>query len=180
MQDALLLIEIQNDYFPGGKMELVDPISAANNARRLLQHFRNAKLPVIHVQHLSTHAGATHLLPGTEGAEFNEAVLPMEGEPVVVKHLPNGFYQTDLLGILRKLQVKNLAVAGMMTHRSIDSTVRTAREHGFDVYLYGDACAARDLMLDGERVAARDVQTAFLAALHWKFALVVRTDDIDD
>jgi len=53
LKTGLLLIDLQNDYFPGGKMELTDIMQAAEKARRLLDHFRNTNLPVCHVQHVS-------------------------------------------------------------------------------------------------------------------------------
>lgn len=179
MQDALLLIDIQNDYFPGGRMELVDPLSAATRAGRLLNRFRKAGLPVIHVQHISVQPGATFFLDDTFGAKIHEAVAPKDGETVVVKHRPNSFCQTDLLDILRSRNAASLAVAGMMTHMCIDSSVRAASELGFDVTLFADACATRDLIYDGDRVPARDVQAGFLAALQWMFATVMRTDDLE-
>ena len=66
---ALVIIDIQNDYFPGGKMELEGADAAAANAAKVLRQFREKKLPVIHVRHLSTRAGATFFLPGTAGAD---------------------------------------------------------------------------------------------------------------
>lgn len=97
MTTALILIDLQNDYFPGGTMELVGAKAAVAQAARLLQAFRQRGLPVFHVQHIATRPGATFFLPGTPGAEIHRAVKPSEGEPAMVKHFPNAFRETALL-----------------------------------------------------------------------------------
>lgn len=88
---ALLLVDIQNDYFPGGAMELVGPVEAAENARRLLDAFRQQKRRVIHIQHIATRPNATFFLPGTPGAEIHPLVAPLQDEVVLQKHYPNSF-----------------------------------------------------------------------------------------
>ena len=179
MNQALLLIDIQNDYFPDGAMELVGSLAALGGARRLLEHFRKGNRPVYHVQHLSTRPGATFFIPNTPGADIHQDLTPRQGETIVSKNWPNSFFQTNLLELLRDTGITNLAVAGMMTHMCVDTTVRAARDLGFITTLYGDACATRDLTFDGTTVRAGDVQTAYLAALSGMFATVTKTDSLD-
>lgn len=162
---GLLLVDIQNDYFPGGAMEVEGSVAAAGRAAELLSLFREKRLPVFHVRHVSVRPGATFFLPGTFGAEIHETVTPREGEPVTVKNFPNSFRETDLLASLRKAGVTRLVVAGMMTHMCIDSTVRAAFDIGLSTVVVSDACATRTLVLGGESVPAAQVQLAFLAAL---------------
>ena len=76
MNNCLVLVDLQNDYFPGGNMELVGIEEAAANAQILLNKFRKAKLPIIHIQHISAHPGATFFLPETDGANINQRVTP--------------------------------------------------------------------------------------------------------
>ena len=170
MPTALLLIDIQNDYFPGGAMELAGSVQAGERAGALLAAFRARGLPVIHVQHVSTRAGATFFLPDTPGVEINACVAPRPGETVVRKHFPNGFRDTPLLEHLRRGDVTALVVAGMMTHMCVDTTVRAAFDLGLVVRLAHDACATRALAFGGSTVAAADVQSAFIAALNGLFA----------
>lgn len=174
---ALLLIDIQNDYFPGGSMELAGALEALANARRLLDRHREQGLPVIHVQHLATRSDATFFLPGSEGAEIRRELAPEKGEHLIVKHFPNSFHQTDLLELLRRNEVTKLTVAGMMTHMCVDTTVRAAKDLGLDVVLYGDACATRALSYDGVTVPAEQVQIAYLAGLNGLFAEVRKTEE---
>lgn len=178
MPSALLLIDLQNDYFPGGTMELVGAEAAVTKAATLVQTFRRNTLPVIHVQHIAKRAGATFFLPGTSGAEIHPSVAPAQGEPLVIKHFPNSFRETTLHDLLRSLNVSKLVVAGMMTHMCVDTTVRAATDLGYQCHLAGDACATRDLQFAEERVSARDVQVSYLAALHGSFATVSSTQEL--
>jgi len=172
MTQALVLIDLQNDYFPGGRMELAGADAAVRQAAALLAAFRQRGLPVLHVQHISTRAGAIFFLPDTPGAEIHEAVRPAAGEPVIVKHFPNAFRETGLLEALRASGATRLVVAGMMTHMCVDTTVRAAADLGFSCALAQDACATRRLQFAGREVAAEDVQAAYLAALNGSFASV--------
>jgi nicotinamidase-related amidase len=173
MTQALLIVDIQNDYFPGGKMELVGSPEAAQRARELLQAARAAGAPVFHVQHVSTRPGATFFLPGTEGQRIHADVQPAEGETVITKNFPNSFRDTGLGDALRAAGVKRLVIAGMMTHMCIDATTRAAADAGYECVLAHDACATRDLAFGGTTVPAAQVHAAFLAALNGAYAKVV-------
>jgi nicotinamidase-related amidase len=178
MSSALILIDIQNDYFPGGAMEVVGATAAANQAAKLLAAFRRKALPVIHIQHIATRAGATFFLPDTKGVEIHELVRPQQGEPVFQKHFPNSFRETVLLDYLRKGGIDQLVIAGMMTHMCIDTTVRAAADLGFSCLLAQDACATRALSFNGVEVAAEDVQVSYLAALGGLFAKIAFARDL--
>lgn len=175
---ALLLIDIQNEYFPGGKMELVGAQAAGASARLLLERFRKAGLPVIHVRHEETEAGAGVFRPGTPGADIQEAVKPLPGETVITKHFPNAFLETALAERLKALGVKRLVVAGMMTHMCVDASVRAAADQGFDCLLASDGCATRNLKWGGDTVPAASVQASFLAALGGAYARVLPAREI--
>ena len=178
MNQALVIVDIQNDYFPGGSMELVGSDAAAVEAARLLAAFRERGTPIFHIQHVSTRPGAIFFLPDTEGVKIHESVAPLASETVITKHFPNSFRETGLLEALRAAKVERLAIAGMMTHMCIDATTRAAADLGFQCELAHDACATRDLSFGGSKVAARDVHTAFLASLNGAFAKVIAAKDI--
>jgi nicotinamidase-related amidase len=175
---ALVVIDIQNDYFPGGAMELEGAEAAGAKAGAVIRNFREKKLPVIHVRHLSVRPGATFFLPGTPGAEIHASVRPSAGETVIEKNFPNSFRGTALEKHLKDSGVKNLVVAGMMTHMCVDASVRHAADLGYKVTLLGDACATRAQSYAGETVPARQVHAAFLAALNGFYAKVVNTHEL--
>ena len=178
MNQALIIIDIQNDYFPGGAMELDGSPEAASRAGRLLEGFRRKSLPVIHVQHVSTRPGATFFLPDTPGVEIHESVAPTAGETVFRKHYPNSFRDTPLLDHLRGQGIDRLVIAGMMTHMCIDTSTRAAADLGFQCTLAHDACATRSLSFGGATVTAPEVQAAFLAAINGSFAKVQAADEV--
>lgn len=178
MNPVLLLIDIQNDYFRGGAMELYGAEEAAAQASRLLDHFRKRNWPRIHIRHENLRPGASFFLPGTSGADLHASVLPIAGEEILLKHFPNSFRETRLLDLLREYEAGPLIVAGMMTHMCVEAGVWAAFDHGFEVWVAEDACATRDLFLGGRKVAAEDVQTAFLAALSQVYARVLPSREI--
>jgi nicotinamidase-related amidase len=178
MGKALLLIDIQNDYFPGGAMELVGSPEAGAKAGRLLRKFREESLPVIHVQHFASRAGATFFVPGTRGVGIHESVFPVEGELVIRKSYPNSFRETPLLDHLHRLGIDQLVIAGMMTHMCVDTTTRAAADLGFACLLAHDACATRELSFGGGTVAAEQVQLSFVAALNGLFAQVLSVEEL--
>jgi nicotinamidase-related amidase len=178
MSIALILIDIQNDYFPGGRMELFDSTEAAGAAARLLGCFRKASWPVYHIQHISSQPNAIFFLPGTPGADIHPSVAPLTNETVITKHYPNSFRETDLLERLKAAGIDQLLICGMMTSMCVDATVRAAFDLGFTCTIAKDACATRDLMLDGETVPARQVQIAFLSPLSAVYAKIRTTDAI--
>jgi nicotinamidase-related amidase len=173
----LLLIDLQNDYFPSGRAELVNGEAAVKNAALLLDLFRRQGLPVIHVQHVSTRPGATFFLPETAGVEIHNAVTPKPGEVVIRKHYPNAFRDTALPETLQKSGERELMIAGMMTHMCVDSSVRAAHDLGFTCTLAHDACATKDLRFGETIIPARQVHDSFVAALGM-FARVAATSSI--
>jgi nicotinamidase-related amidase len=178
MNQALLLIDIQNDYFPGGAMELAGSSEAGIQAGKLLHAFRQNSLPVIHIQHISTGQNATFFLPNTKGVQIHENVAPIEGEAVFQKNYPNSFRGTPLLEHLRRQQITQLVIAGMMTHMCIDTTTRAAWDLGFHCVLAYDACATKPLSFGGITVSAEHVQRTFLAALNGLFAKALSVEEV--
>lgn len=178
MTQALLLIDIQNDYFAGGAMELSGSEAAGEQAGRLLGAFRKAGRPVIHIQHISTRPGATFFLPDTVGVKIHQCVEPHAGETVFQKNHPNSFRDTPLLEHLQQRGISSLVIAGMMTQMCIDTSTRAAADLGFQCILAYDTCATKSLSFAGTTVSAENVQVAFLAALNGLFARVLPVAEI--
>ena len=178
MSSGSILVDLQNDYFPGGTMTLVGIDSAARNARHLLMAYRQARLPVIHIQHLAVHPGATFFLPETAGVEINSLVAPIDEELLIQKFFPNSFRETQLEATLRNSDIADLVICGAMSHMCIDATTRAAFDLGFNCTVAGDACATRDLTFEESTIAAPTVHAAFMAALNGTYAKVAPTRDL--
>ena len=178
MPRTLLIVDIQNDYFPGGAFPLVEPEPAAAAARRLLDSFRAAGDPVVHLRHVWDAPDAEFMRPGTPGVEIHPEVAPAAGEPVIEKAEPNGFLDTPLEETLRERGAGPLVIAGMMTCMCVDATARAASDLGFEVTVAADAVAAPDLEFGGVSVPAASVNAAFLAALADSYGEVLSADEI--
>jgi len=178
MTRALLIVDIQNDYFLGGKMELEGTEPASLRAGELLAAFRKRGLPVIHVQHISVRPGATFFLPDTDGVKIHDNVAPAAHETVIQKHFPNSFRDTGLLEHLKQTGVGELVIAGMMTHMCVDATTRAAADFGFPCVLAHDACATRSLSFGPTRVPAEHVHCSFVSALSGAYATVKSASDL--
>lgn len=176
-KQALVIIDIQNDYFDQGANPLVGSLEASLKAKDILNLFRKKSLPVIHVQHLSVRPDSIFFIPNTEGVEIHENVKPIAGEKIVIKNYPNSFRDTELLDYLKLNNITDLVICGMMTHMCIDATTRAAKDFGFICTIIGDACATKNLQVQENTVVAEDVQTAFLASLNYFYSSVINVKE---
>jgi len=178
---ALLLIDLQNDYYPtyaGAKCPLSGAELAASNAAMLLTEFRKQGLPVIHVRHEFPSDDAPFFLPGSEGAKIHVSVAPIKGEAVILKHQINSFRDTELQKVLAELNVGKLIIVGAMSHVCIDAVTRAAVDFGYECHVAHDACAAIELEFNGITVPENHVHYAFMAALNFGYCNVDSTDEL--
>jgi len=178
VRTALLLVDIQREYFQGGAVPLEGPVEAAVQARKLFAHFRYNHLLAVFIQHVSLDPEAISFRSGSPGVSLYASITPLPGEAIVRKHHPNSFRDTNLLELLRMREVSRLVICGMMTHMCIDATTRAAFDYGFECIIAADACATRELAFAGETVPAAMVQRAFLAALNGTYAKVMNVDEV--
>jgi len=162
---ALLLIDIQEFYFPGGSLPLENPEVASEKAALVLGMFRSSGLPVIHIRH----AG---------GSPIHANVAPLPGEKVITKSEANSFNGTELLGYLKSLKIKRLVLCGMQTHMCLEAATRAAYDYGFKCIVVADACATRNLSWGGRTVPAADVHASTLASLDRFYAKVINAEDL--
>lgn len=180
-QSALLLIDIQNDYFPsfdGSKMPLPDMDAATRNAADLLSAAREAGIKVVHVKHVMPSDAAPFFHPGTSGADLHDSVAPALGEAVVEKARPNSFMGTALEQLLREEKIERLYICGAMSQMCVDATVRSAVDLGFKVTVAHDACAAANVTHEHVSVSAAMVHASIMAPLASSYADVRSTSEI--
>jgi nicotinamidase-related amidase len=178
MNSALIVVDIQLDYFPKGRMEVTGAVECSRMAKQLLEIFRRKNLPIVHIQHIAARPNATFLLPNTEGIDFHENVKPLPGEAVIKKHFPNSFRDTNLEDHLISLQVRELVICGMMSHMCIDATTRAAFDKGYTCTVAHDACATRNAAFNGLDIPAQHVHGAYMAALGAVYAKVLSTEEV--
>lgn len=176
-KQALIVVDIQNDYFPAGKWPLVGVEEAADNAARVIAGFRAAGDLVVHIRHEFTTADAPFFAPGSAGAQLHPKVLNRADEPVVLKHYINSFRETELEAILDQHGIDELVVVGNMSHMCVHGITRAAVDLGYKVTVIHDACATLDLQFNGVTVPAAQVHAAFMAALAFAYAGMASTDE---
>ena len=172
---ALIVIDIQNDYFPGGKWTLEGMDGAADNASRLIAAARTRGDLVVHVRHEFPTADAPFFAPGSPGAQIHPKVQPAGDEAVVLKHQINAFRDTDLKAILDRNGIEEVTIIGAMSHMCIDAGVRAANDLGYTVTVVHDACASRDQEFNGQTVPAAQTHAAYMAALGFGYARTLST-----
>jgi nicotinamidase-related amidase len=175
---ALIIVDLQKDYFQGGKWELEGTAAAATKAAILLKNFRSKGLPVVHIRHEFPTKDAPFFAADSDGAKVHSSVQEIEGEPVVVKHQINSFRETNLKDILEELKVDSVLICGAMSHMCIDAVTRAANDYGYNCLVAHDACATLELEFNGIVVPATQVHAAFMAALGFAYAKVASTDEL--
>lgn len=151
---ALVLIDIQYFYFPGGAMELTEPEKAAEKAKQVLDFFRKKEGLVVHVRH-----------EYNPGGEINKLVAPLESETVFSKKEVNSFLNTGLDEFLKQKHIKKLVLCGMQTHMCLEGATRAAHDLGYECTVIEDACATRDLKFKDVIIPAKQVHYSTLATL---------------
>ena len=172
---SLLIIDAQNEYL-SGPLALSGMKAATANIALLLEAARKAKRPVVHVRHLGTVGGMFD--PQGPRGEFIAGLESTGDEVVIEKRMPNAFNNTGLKEALEKLGHLDLIVCGFMSHSSVSTTVRAAKDYGFRCTLVEDACATRDLPTANGVISAADVQRTEMAIMNDNFATLAQTKNL--
>ncbi|WP_314916452.1 cysteine hydrolase family protein [Pseudomonas helleri] len=172
---SLLIIDAQNEYL-SGPLALAGMEAATANIALLLEAARKAKRPVVHVRHLGTVGGMFD--PQGPRGEFIAGLEPTGDEVIIEKRMPNAFNDTGLQSALEKLGPLDLIVCGFMSHSSVSTTVRAAKDYGFRCTLVEDACATRDLPTANGVISAADVQRTEMAIMNDNFATLAQTKNL--
>ncbi|GAA0315924.1 cysteine hydrolase family protein [Psychrobacter aestuarii] len=174
---ALIIVDIQNEYFPDGKLPLSHIHDTANNAAAILDATRGTDDTIIHIRHEGASKDAERFTPDSKGAQINDIVAPKDGETVITKHYPNAFRDTPLKQLLEDNGIKTLTIIGAMSHMCIDATVRAGFDYGYAVTVVHDACTTMDLSFNGTDVPAAQAHATIMAAFDFLNIDLVTTKD---
>jgi nicotinamidase-related amidase len=171
---ALLLVDIQQGLDDTVYWGSRNNPQFERNVAALLEGFRQAGRPVLHVQHHSVRP-TSPLRPGQAGHDFKPEARPQQGEPIFAKTVNSAFIGTHLEAYLRQEGIARLVVAGLTTDHCVSTTVRMAGNLGFEVWLVGDGCATFARPGPGGVIPAEQVHQVHLASLDGEFCTVVST-----
>lgn len=176
-QRGLIVVDLQNEYLPTGKLPLSGIEAAAANAARVIADARGKGIPVFHIRHESANGDAPIFTPGSNGVQIQPTAAPVGDEPVIVKRHINSFRETDLKQRLDARGVEEVVVVGAMSHMCVDAVVRAAADIGYPVTVLHDACATLDLAFGGVTVPAAHVHAAMMAAFAFGYGSVKSADE---
>ncbi|KZL05103.1 Streptothricin hydrolase [Pseudovibrio axinellae] len=177
---ALIIVDCQNDYFPGGSCPLAGQVEAGVNISRLLDVARSNDQNVIHLQHMYKDKSEPYLVEGTPGVEINACAKPIGAEPVIVKNYMNGYKDTNLHQVLVEAEIEEIVMCGSMSQNCVNATARQTLDLGYPLTIIYDACATEDLEFNGVTVPADHVHTAMMASLRFAHSNVISTDEFVD
>lgn len=174
---AVVVVDLQNEYVPTGKLPLAGIDQALDNAARIISDARARGDLVVHVRHEFVQPGAPFFVPGSDGVQIHPKVAPQEGEQVIVKNHPNSFLETNLKQTLDAKGIEEVTIVGAMSHMCVDATTRAASDFGYKTTVVDDACATRDLEFRGQIIPAGQVHAALMSSLAFAYGKVVTTDE---
>ena len=176
---ALILIDIQKGFDEPRWGKRNNP-EAENNARRLLDAWRQSGYPIFHIQHLSVNPDSP-LSPKAPGSAIKDIVKPVAGEPVITKKVNSAFIGTDLEQRLRSAGITQVVLAGITTDHCVNTSTRMAANLGFEAVFVSDATVAFErLGPDGRHWTPEEIHSAAMASLHGEFAVVLSSKEVID
>lgn len=165
-QKALLVIDLQNDYFPQGKFPLWNTEAVLSNIKAAIAKANQQGIPVIHIQHIAD--PALGLSPffnqGTHGAEIYPEILAAaaDGE-VVTKSFADAFEQTNLEQVLQSQGVSELIICGMMTQNCVTHTAISKAAEKYKTSILMDCCTTVDEMIHNIALHAVSTRTPLIS-----------------
>ncbi len=179
MTRALLLIDVQNEYFTtaacAGALPITHPVGHLGQILRVMDAAAG-KIPTVVIQHHFTEAGPAIFRKGTPGYELHPDVASRPRDHHVEKSLPGSFTNTDLDAWLRSRGIETVTVAGYMTHMCCDTTAREAVHRGYKCEFLSDATGTLPLNNAAGAVTAEELHRSILVAQQMLLSEVISTD----
>lgn len=182
-QEALIIVDIQNDYFPDGKLPTFQPVQTAEACAQLIKKFRAEEKEVVFIKHIVDEAhreSHPFFIPGSHGAEIHDLVKPLPSEKIIVKHQVSAFVNTDLKEYLVSKGVKKLIVVGMMIHNCVNATVYSGVDEGFHCIVVEEAANTMDQKLHDKVIKAEQIKESFLTGIQFVYSKVYKLQDVLD
>ena len=176
MKRALVVIDVQNEYFDGA-LPITGRKDSLGQICRVMDAAEKSGIPRIVVQHTMLSKDLPIFQRGTPQWELHADIASRGSELVVEKNLPGSFTNTELETWLRKNGVDTLVVSGYMTHMCCDTTAREAVHRGFKVEFLSDATGTLPLDNSAGKVSAEELQRSILCAQQHLLSEVISTQD---
>lgn len=176
IRQALLVIDVQNEYFTG-HLPVTYPEGSLDNILKAMDHAARADIPVAVIQHTAPSKDSPTFRKGSDGWRLHPEVEKRKRDILIEKNLPGSFSGTELERWLRDKGVSRLAICGYMTQMCCDTTARQAFHLGFQVDFLSDATGTLSLQNSAGSISASDLHRAVLVTMAAKFGRVVGTEE---
>ena len=175
--EALLVIDVQNEYFEGGKMPITYPTNSFENIKETMRAARKNGIPIILIQHTETWEQADSFRPGTRQHEIHPEVLEIGGDITIEKHKPSSFHETSLDSHLKEHNINTITICGFMTQMCCDTTARQGAHMGYQVNFLSDATGTLDFTNNAGHVSAKVLHETTLVTQAFAFSKVMTSAD---
>lgn len=176
MKRALLVIDVQNEYFTG-KLPVTYPSGSLDNITRAIKAAHTNNIPVIVIQHTAPQKDSKTFRKGTKEWELHPQIAGEKYDHIIEKTLPGSFTGTDLEAWLRERNIDTLVIAGYMTQMCCDTTARQAVHLGFSVEFLSDATGTLQISNYAGTVTAEELHKAILVTQAMRFSEVLTTEE---
>lgn len=176
MKEALLVIDVQNEYFTG-KLPVTYPVESLENILRAMDWAHDGRVPVAVIQHTNMAPEAVTFRKGTPGWELHDEIKRRHADLIIEKTLPGSFTGTKLHEWLSEHAISSVTIAGYMTHMCCDTTAREAFHRNYAVTFLSDATGTLLVSNRAGTISAADLHLAVLVTQQQRFARVLTTSE---
>lgn len=176
MNRALLVIDVQNEYFTG-LLPVTYPKDSFTNILKSIDCANNLDIPVILIQHTAPQSDSKTFIKGSKTWHLHPSVLERKYNFIVEKHLPGSFTDTKLDELLKSMNIDTVAVIGYMTQMCCDTTARQAMHLGYSVEFLSDSTGTLDITNYAGQIKAEELHKAILITQAMRFSKVMTTDE---
>ena len=176
IRQALLVIDVQNEYFTG-RLPVTYPEGSFGNILKAMDHAARANIPVAIIQHTAPSKDSPTFRKGSDEWKLHPEVEKRKRDILIEKNLPGSFTGTELEKWLREQDIERVAICGYMTQMCCDTTARQAFHLGFQVDFLSDATGTLSVQNSAGSISASDLHQAVLVTMAAKFVRVVGTEE---
>jgi len=173
MKRALIVIDVQNEYFEGGALPITYPPNSFEQIKTAIDEAQKAGMTTVLVQHTSLKENAGAFVRGSKLWDFHDEIKALKPDLYIEKNHASSFAGTDLNYRLRSLGIDTVSIIGYMTQNCCDATARDASQLGFNVEFLSDANGTLAFKNEAGEVSAEELHRAFLVAQAFGFSRVL-------
>jgi nicotinamidase-related amidase len=173
---ALLVIDVQNEYFTGA-LPITYPKGSFKNILNIIEAAKRNGIIVIAIQHTAPQKDSKTFVRGSLEWELHEEITMLGYDYLIEKNLPGSFTGTNLEQILLQHEIDAVTICGYMTQMCCDTTARQALHLGYTVEFLSDATGTLDISNYAGKVSAEELHRAILVTQAMRFSKVISADD---